>query len=134
MLIWLLISVNMGSARKLSILVLVLTLWFFLTSSMVYAQQCDTIPDIVENKDFCHRQYVEVEGIAKDIQHKTSTKGNKYTTFDLEDNGKEVAVFSWGHFSVSPGDRVFLEGTYHKTKTVGSYTFYNEIKNESRTK
>ena len=76
--------------------------------------------------------YLTVVGhVSGEPRTKVSRRGNPYYTFTLMDDRESdtVTVFSFGKppSFLKDGARVTVEGTYHRTKRVGRYTFYNEI-------
>lgn len=86
-----------------------------------------TVGDILSNPDQYDGKMVQVEAKVLAPQFKTSKKGNAYTTFKLDGDGKTLSVFSFGTLSLNGGDLVKVIGRYQKVKKVGAYTFYNEI-------
>ena len=86
-----------------------------------------TIGDILSNPDQYDGKMVQVEAKVLAPQFKTSKRGNAFTTFKLEGDGKILSVFSYGTLSINGGDSVRVIGRYQKMKKVGPYTFSNEI-------
>ncbi|MGO9175167.1 MAG: hypothetical protein ACLQED_03345 [Desulfobaccales bacterium] len=86
-----------------------------------------TVGDILSNPDQYDGKMVQVEAKVLAPQFKTSKKGNAFTTFKLEGDGKILSVFSYGTLSINGGDSVRVIGRYQKMKKVGPYTFSNEI-------
>ncbi|MFZ0050748.1 MAG: hypothetical protein WAK96_03155 [Desulfobaccales bacterium] len=86
-----------------------------------------TVGDILSNPDQYDGKMVQVEAKVLAPQFKTSKKGNAFTTFKLEGDGKILSVFSYGTLSINGGDSVRVIGRYQKLKKVGPYTFSNEI-------
>ena len=74
-------------------------------------------------------QHVAVSGIVRDVEERTSQRGNEYDIFDLCDSHC-VRVFTWGHPAVSEGQKLTVHGTFEVTKRVGVYTFHNEIETD----
>lgn len=71
-------------------------------------------------------QHVVVLGTVMNIVEKTSRRGNDYDLFDLCDT-QCVRVFTWGHPSITEGQRLTVRGIFSVVKHVGYYTFYNEV-------
>ncbi len=86
-----------------------------------------TVGDILSNPDQYDGKMVQVEAKVLAPQFKTSKKGNAFTTFKLEGDGKILSVFSFGTLSINGGDSVKVIGRYQKVKKVGALTFFNEI-------
>jgi hypothetical protein len=86
-----------------------------------------TVGDILSNPDQYDGKMVQVEAKVLAPQFKTSKKGNAFTTFKLEGDGKILSVFNYGTLSINGGDSVRVIGRYQKVKKVGPYTFSNEI-------
>ncbi|MFN4034164.1 MAG: hypothetical protein ACK4ME_11215 [Fimbriimonadales bacterium] len=86
-----------------------------------------TVAAILKDPDKFHRKLVQVEGEVDELKQKTSRAGNAYTTFKLESDDKQLAVFSYGHLSISEDDEVIVIGKFYKEKRVGRSTFKNEI-------
>ena len=86
-----------------------------------------TVGDILSNPDQFDGKMVQVEAKVLAPKFKTSKKGNAYTTFKLDSDGKTLSGFSFGTLSINEGDSVKVIGRYQKMKKVGSFTFYNEI-------
>jgi len=88
---------------------------------------CNSVSNILENDDYCNLKKVDITGKATNLDLKTSKKGSNYTTFNLEDEGKQLKVFAWKHLPINEGEDVRVKGTFHKVKYVGKYSFKNEI-------
>jgi len=76
--------------------------------------------------DKWHGRPVVVSGTVARLEPRTSARGNAYFTFQLVD-GAAVRVFSYGIPEVREGQRVQVEGTFHKVKRVGTHTFQNQV-------
>ena len=101
---------------------LLLQLQFTLAAEKVSLQE------ILSNPDKYDGQEVSVQGKASKIKPRTSKKGNDYMTFTLRDeSGKGMSIFTFGHPTISDGQKVTVTGIFQKVKKVGKYTFYNEI-------
>jgi len=72
---------------------------------------------------------VNVIGVVKSYQAKTSKGGSKYTIFDLTAGKGSVKIYVHGSLAPDPknGDRVQVVGTYAVERKVGANTFKNEI-------
>lgn len=87
-----------------------------------------SIKAILENPERYDGQKVTIQGKVSAIKHRTSKRGNQYTTFDVTDaSGGPIKVFTWGWPKISNGDRVEVTGIFQRVKRVGRYIFYNEI-------
>ncbi len=88
-----------------------------------------SVSQILKNPEEYDGRIVEVEGLAGDINFKTSKSGRKYTTFKLSDNyGRTLKVYyGKGHPRISDGDRVLVKGIYRKVKRIGRYQYKNQI-------
>ncbi len=116
------------SQFKLFLAVTFSILCLLLITSTTNAQAIKaTIGDILSNPDKYDGQMVQVDAKVFLPHFKTSKKGNEYTTFKLESDGKFISVYSFGTLSINGGDMVRVIGTYQKVKKVGRYTFRNEI-------
>jgi DNA polymerase III alpha subunit len=99
-----------------------------LQSHLLLAAEKVTVQQIVSNPDRYDGQEVSLQGKAIKIKLRTSKRGNDYATFTLTDeSGKGVNIFTFGHPSITDGQKVTVTGIYQKVKRVGRYTFYNEI-------
>jgi hypothetical protein len=83
---------------------------------------------IAKPTSFDH-QNVTLEGTVASLKETTSRKGNDYSTFKIQDPSGcgALSVFTWGHPTVSNGDRVQVEGVFEIEHHQGRYTFYNEV-------
>jgi len=88
---------------------------------------CNSVPNILEDRDYCNLKRIEITGKVTEIDFKTSKKGSNYTLFYLEDEGDNIKVFAWKHISLQEKDTVRVKGTFYKVKHVGKYSFKNEI-------
>ena len=88
----------------------------------------DRIGDVLARPDAFDRREVVLEGTASAVDPRTSQRGNDYFTFRLADEaGASVRVFSWGKPAIIPGDRVEIQGRFHKERRVGRHTFTDEV-------
>ena len=77
-------------------------------------------------------QTVTLQGTAIMVKATTSSRGNAYTTFQVNDaTGAAVRVFTWGHPGLKDGQPVEVVGVFQRVKRVGRYTFYNEVEARS---
>jgi hypothetical protein len=81
---------------------------------------------VIQNPEEFDGQAVTLQGWVKEM---TSRRGNGYTTFKIQSGGA-VDVLKWGSPSIKDGDRVRVEGTFHRVNHVGPYTFYDQIEAE----
>lgn len=115
--------------RAILIIVAIAVLW----SGLIAQQQPKqtpiktTVAAILKDPNKFHRKLVQVEGEVDDLKKKTSRVGNAYTTFKLDSEGKQIAVFSYGHLPISDDDKVIVIGKFYMEKRVGRSTFKNEI-------
>lgn len=86
-----------------------------------------TVATLLKEPDKFHQKLVQVEGEVDDLKKRTSRAGNAYTTFKLDSEGKQVTVFSHGHFTIHEHDTVVVIGKFYKERRVGRATFTNEI-------
>jgi hypothetical protein len=99
-----------------------------LITSISFACENTTVSAIMTNSSKFDGKVVCVKGLASNVKFKTSKKGNPYTTFSISDKeGISLNVFSHGTLSVEEGDNVNVTGRYAVEKSVGRYTFHNEI-------
>lgn len=78
-------------------------------------------------RDF-DNQNVTLEGSVTALHETILGKGNKYTTFKLQDpSGCGVKIFTWGHPVISNGCQVRVEGVFETKHHNPPYTFYNEV-------
>ena len=74
-----------------------------------------SIKSILANKDYYDHKEVQIEGEVTKLKFKTSKKGNDYTNFYLADSkDNSLRVFTFGHPSISEGNRVKVEGVSTK--------------------
>jgi hypothetical protein len=73
---------------------------------------------------------VTVAGAAENVVHKTSKRGNTYTTFDLCAGSSCIHVFEFGTVAIAGGVTT-VTGTFSVEKHVGSSVYHNELDVES---
>jgi hypothetical protein len=101
-----------------------------LFTSISLACENTTVRAINVNASKFDGKEVCVEGSVSELEFKTSTKGNTYTTFSVYDEHFEyLTVFSHGTLSIDEGDKVKVTGRYDVVKRVGiiTYSYYNAI-------
>ena len=87
---------------------------------------------LVSNPAQFDGQTVTLQGTAIMVKATTSSRGNAYTTFQVNDaTGAAVRVFTWGHPGLKDGQPVEVVGVFQRVKRVGRYTFYNEVEARS---
>ena len=86
-----------------------------------------TVAEIAKNAAAFDQRAVTVEGVASEVVHRTSRRGNPYMTFRLSDQGEAVKVFTFGTPAIREGQRVEVRGVFQRVKQVGQYTFHDEI-------
>lgn len=70
---------------------------------------------------------VTVAGTVAHIVHKTSHRGNAYTTFDLCSSTSCIHVFEYGNVTVTAGATTTQTGMYSVEKHVGTDVYHNEL-------
>jgi hypothetical protein len=73
------------------------------------------------------KQTVTLSGSVRNLSQRMSQRGNAYYTFDLQDITGRMRVFSFGQASCPEGRQATVDGTFEMVKSVGGYTFYNEV-------
>jgi hypothetical protein len=92
-----------------------------------YAAEVPICSIIANPKSFDH-QNVSLQGRVGSLKETTSQKGNDYTTFKLQDPScGSLNIFTWGHPSLTNGNRVHVDGVFETEHHQGRYTFYNEV-------
>jgi hypothetical protein len=88
-----------------------------------------TVPvsSILSNPEQFDGKDVTIRGTAAAVKQTISRRGNPYTTFQVQDNGAEITIFTFGHPDTKNGNRVEVTGIFTRAKHVGANTFYNEI-------
>lgn len=109
------------------IIFLLLAAIFIFLPLQLDSQIKTTVSQILSNPDSFHNKIVSVDGYVRNLNYKTSKKGNPYTTFYITEGEQSLTVFSFGYLNVKNGDEVTAIGTFYKVKYVGRYTFYNEL-------
>jgi hypothetical protein len=85
-----------------------------------------TVDKITTSPTAFDGHHVTVSGTVRSVLAKTSHRGNDYETFSLCEKSC-VKVFTWGHPQIREGQRLEVKGTFKAVKSVGQYTFRNEI-------
>lgn len=86
----------------------------FLSSAANAQALKTTVGDILANPNNFDGKMVQVEWKVLDLKFKTSKRGNPYTTFKLNSDGKNLSVFSFGHLPISEADSVRVMGRFKK--------------------
>ena len=116
--------------RRKYTLSLLFTILFLLSLLLQFSPAAEkvSIKEVLSSPDKYDGQEVNIQGKATKIQPRTSKKGNDYMTFTLRDeSGKGINIFTFGHPTISDGQKITVTGIFQKVKKVGKYTFYNEI-------
>lgn len=71
-----------------------------------------SLKEIEKDPALYDRKWVTVTGRVKDVRFLVSKKGNKYTTFSL-DNGV-INIFSYTHLPFKDGDKIKVRGIFYK--------------------
>jgi hypothetical protein len=112
---------NKGMAGGITVILLV--------TSIANAAEV-AVCSLATNRASFDHQNVTLQGTAIDIKETTSSRGNDYTTFRLQDstNGScTVSIFTWGHPTLTNGDHICVDGVFETEHHQGRYTFYNEV-------
>jgi hypothetical protein len=92
-----------------------------------------SITSLIANPEKFDGKSVTVQGAVAQLSQTVSHSGNAYSTFQVQDTGGAVKVFTWGHPGIKSGDQVRVTGVFQQVKRVRQYTFYNEIEAQSIT-
>jgi hypothetical protein len=95
------------------------------------AQAAVTPADLLAHGATYDGKSVTVAGTVGSIVHKTSARGNAYTTFDLCTGSACIRVFEYGAPSLTTGQSLTVTGTFAVEKHVGSSVYHNELDVES---
>jgi hypothetical protein len=105
-----------------------------LVVSLVLAQSTRaldaTVAAILNNPAQFDGTVVAVKGNVSATKATVSRKGNRYFTFDLNDGGRTIRIFSFGNPTCPDGSWVTVTGTFNHVKRVGRYTFHDELSAE----
>lgn len=96
-------------------------------TGVALAQTTVTPADLLAHGATYDGQHVSVTGTAAHVTHKTSHRGNAYTTYDLCSGAGCIHVFSFGSANVQDGASVTVAGTYSVEKHVGSDVYHDEL-------
>jgi len=111
-----------------SLVIIVLVGGILSTQVVAVLNQCSSVEQIYRNMDLCDRQNVTLTGKVTNLEFRISERGNKYTTFMLDDaTATPLKVFSYTHLSLSEGDTVKVSGTFNKVVSKQNYTFPMQI-------
>src|SRR5262249_30927645 len=108
-------------ARRLSVGTAVL---FF--TSVAFGKELP-VKSLLDNPAQFDGTSVTVRGTTLAVKETVSRIGNAYTTFQVQDAGAVITVFTWGHPGTRDANRVEVTGIFQRVRHVGRYTFYNEI-------
>lgn len=105
------------------------SLAFVMLTFLAFGLNGITPSDVIKSPDKFDKMVVKVRGIVKKFKAKTSKTGSEYILFDLTSGVDRIAVYSHGKLDkpLNDGDKVEVEGTFTKLKTVGTAIFKNEI-------
>jgi len=95
--------------------------------SILLAQATLSPADLLAHGATYDGKSVAVAGTIAHIVHKTSRRGNAYTTFDLCAGTSCIHVFEYGNASVTEGATGTFTGTYSVEKHVGSDVYHDEL-------
>ena len=96
--------------------------------AVAISNQCSSVEQVYKNTDLCDGQNVTLTGRVTSLEFPISAKGNKYTTFMLDDaTATPLKVFSYTHLPLSEGDTVKVSGTFHKVVPGANYNFTMQI-------
>ncbi len=96
-------------------------------SGIATAQTAVSPADLLAHGATYDGKSVTVAGAVANITHKTSARGNAYTTFDLCAGSACIRVFEFGTPTIIAGATVTLTGTFTVAKHVGSTVYHNEL-------
>ena len=102
--------------------------WLLSAAAVGNAADVPICSIIAKPTSFDH-QNVSLQGTIAGLKETTSRKGNDYTTFKLQDPSGcgALNIFTWGHPTLTNGDRVRVVGIFETEHHQGQYTFYNEV-------
>ena len=108
----------MNTKRALGFALAILFLfWVLPPLQFSLAAEKVSIQAILSNPDGYDRKEVTIEGKASKVRPRVSRKGNEYTTLTLIDElGKGMNIFTWGHSKVTDGQRVTVMGAIRRSK------------------
>ena len=86
------------------------------------------IQQIVSQAEFFDQAHITLTGKISNFSRKTSTKGDKYTVFRLNDSTGALIVYYRGHASSTNGQYVRVKGIFDRVKRVGNRKVYNQLK------
>lgn len=114
---------------KLSKVALIFFYLLFAIMPIVFGieESCSSINFLSSNLPLCDRQEVEIEGEVTNLKFDVSTKGNKYTTFNLKGENETFTIFSYNYLPVAEKDTVKVKGTFFTEYVYESYIFPNQI-------
>lgn len=111
-----------------SLVIIVVVGGILSTQVVATSSQCSSVEQIYKNMDLCDGQNVTLTGKVTSPEFPISERGNKYTTFMLDDaTATPIKVFSYTHLPVSEGNTIKVSGTFHKVVLKYDYTFPMQI-------
>jgi hypothetical protein len=88
-----------------------------------------SIERVISNPVYYDGKEVVVEGEVEEIKYTTSSSGNHYTLFKLNDEEENsVGVYTKGRLPISEGNKVRVMGKFKKEKRYAIFKFKNVIK------
>ncbi len=88
---------------------------------------CNSVTNVFLNRTSCDRKSIVIEEEVRDLNFSISSKGHKFTIFNISDGNNNITVFSYEYLPIAEGDLVRVTGTYYTVYEYGIYIFYNEI-------
>jgi hypothetical protein len=86
------------------------------------------IRGLVSDPAYYDGKKVTVEGGVKEVRYKTSSSGNIYTLFKINDSDhNEVGVYYKGHIPISKGNKVRVMGKFSKEKLAAFFLKFKNI-------
>lgn len=118
-----------GSCRHATRVALCLLALILAAGTPALAGEANTVTtrDLLASPDKWHGRPVVVSGTVTRLEPRVSQRGNAYFTFRLADAAGAVTVFAYGTPEVGDGERVQVEGIFHKVKRVGKHAFPNQV-------
>jgi len=88
-----------------------------------------SIERVISNPLYYDGKEVVVEGEVEKIKYTTSSSGNHYTLFKLNDDEQNsIGVYTKGRLPISEGSKVRVMGKFKKEKRYAIFKFKNVIK------
>lgn len=104
-------------------------LFLVISTGTLAAANCSSIMEIYANTEQCDERKVVLTGKVSKLKYQASAKGNKYTTFLLNDNtDKPMKVFSFSHLqNIAEGNVVTVSGTFKKISATRDFEFPMQV-------